>query len=142
MPLGSSTLLLGLEEEGLLAFGSNSCGQLGLGHTDNQLTPTQVPWNGPKPVQVDWGADYSLVLDVEGGVWEAGRSQTSNSFQQVSNLPPIAFVGAGVSQCVAVDTEGVLWMWTSSRIKGDLSWTTKRVKGLPPLIKEIGRAHV
>ena len=71
MPIGDHTLLLSLEGA-LLAFGDNTYGQLGLGHKNEQLTPATVPWKGPQPVQVDWGCKHSLVLDAEGGVWQAG----------------------------------------------------------------------
>ena len=93
MPFGHHTLLLSLEG-GLLAFGWNSNGQLGLGHKYSQSQPVEVPWSGPQPVQVDWGFAHSLVLDVEGGVWEAGPSRT---FKQVLNLPCITLVAAGLS---------------------------------------------
>ena len=64
MPFGDHTLLLSLEGS-LLAFGRNEEGQLGLGHNNNQLEPAEVPWNGPEPVQLDWGVHHSLILDVE-----------------------------------------------------------------------------
>ena len=80
MPLGYHTLLLSLEGD-LLAFGGNNKGQLGLGHNNEQLTPATVPWKGPQPVQVDWGDEHSLVLDAEGGVWQAGDSRFCASIQ-------------------------------------------------------------
>ena len=85
MPFGNHTLLLSLEG-GLWAFGENSGGQLGLGHTENQVQPMEVPWDGAEPVQVDWGYEHSLVLDAEGVVWEAGVPNPSfrgQTFQQV-----------------------------------------------------------
>ena len=111
MPFGHHTLLLSLEG-GLSAFGYNTTGQLGLGHTDNQWKPVEVPWNGPQPVQVDWGDFHSIVLDAEGGVWETGCSRSftpSLTFQRAPDLPLIAFVASGVSHSAAIDTEGGLW---------------------------------
>ena len=136
MPFGNHTLLLSLEG-GILAFGHNNVGQLGLGHTDNQLEPVEVPWNGKQPVQVDWGNAHSLVLDAEGVVWDAGnsRSSPSSTFQQVPKLPAMTMVAAGENQSAAIDTEGGLWVWTSET---DLSWASflpQRVEGLPPLLK-------
>jgi alpha-tubulin suppressor-like RCC1 family protein len=137
MPLSCHTLLLSLEGA-LLAFGWNSQGQLGLGHNNEQLTPATVPWKGPQPVQVDWGLEHSLVLDVEGGVWQAGSSRFSASpltFERVPEVPPMILVAAGNTHSVALDTEGGLWAWTC---KEDLSWARslpQRVEGLPPLLK-------
>ena len=137
MPLGFHTLLLSLEG-GLLAFGGNNWGQLGLSHTNDQWVPEKVPWNGPEPVQVDWGLEHSLVLDAEGGVWQAGRSCSSissPSFRRVPGLPCIALVTAGFSHSAALDTEGGLWVWAN---KFDLIWARslpQRVEYLPPLFK-------
>ena len=137
MPLGFHTLLLSLEG-GLLAFGGNNWGQLGLSHTNDQWVPEKVPWNGPEPVQVDWGLEHSLVLDAEGGVWQAGRSCSSissPSFRRVPGLPCIALVTAGLSHSAAIDTQGGLWVWTNEI---DLSWASshpQRIEGLPPLTK-------
>ena len=71
MPIGYHTILFSLEGR-LLAFGGNSSGQLGLGHRKQRITPAQVPWKGPQPVEVECGLLHSLVLDAEGGVWQAG----------------------------------------------------------------------
>ena len=137
MPLGNHTLLLSFEGN-LFAFGDNEEGQLGLGHNDNPSLPSEVPWNGPQPVQVDWGWHHSLVLDAEGGVWEAGLSRLpsfSLHFTQVQELPGITLVAAGIHRSAAIDTEGGLWVWTSQR---DLSWASSlphRVEVLPPLLK-------
>ena len=137
MPFGSFTLLLSLEGA-LLSFGRNSKGQLGLGHRIDQFTPATVPWKGPQPVQVDWGWYHSLVLDAEGGVWQAGSSCFSTSpltFERIPGVPPMALVAAGTSHSAALDFEGGLWVWTCEE---DLSWAhslPQRVEDLPPLLK-------
>ena len=110
------TILLSLEG-GLLAFGLNNEGQLGLGHKKEQWQPVEVPWDGPQTVQVSLGWFHSLVLDAEGGVWEAGQSRSPPSsliFQQALELPPIILISAGRSHSAAIDHEGGLWLWTSS----------------------------
>ena len=137
MPLGHHTLLLSLTGA-LLAFGNNCEGQLGLGHQKDLLQPSEVPWDGPQPVQVDWGHQHSLVLDAEGGVWQAGSCRFSASpltFEQVPEVPPMILVPAGWSHSAALDTEGGLWVWTCEE---DLSWAhslPQRVEDLPPLLK-------
>ena len=137
MPFGHHTLLLSLEG-GLWAFGDNDEGQLGLGHKRHQWKPAKVPWNGPQPVLVDWGDSHSLVLDAEGGVWEAGiywYPSLSFTFKRIPNLPCIALVTAGEYHSAAVDTEGCLWVWTSGTV---LPWAQNlphKMEGLPPLLK-------
>jgi alpha-tubulin suppressor-like RCC1 family protein len=139
MPFGSHTLLHSLEG-GLWAFGWNSAGQLGIGDNElcwEQLEPAKVPWNGPQPVQIDWGHEHSLVLDAEGGVWETGRSRSSPSltFQLVSELPTITMVAAGHTHNAAIDTEGGLSVWTSEKHSIWASCTPQLVKGLPAITK-------
>ena len=135
MPLGYHTLLLA--ETGLVAFGLNSDGQLGLGHKGSSETLSEVPWVGPRPTQLDWGLLHSLVLDVEGGVWETGRVRSPFdsilTFQKVNELPPITQLAAGYQHSAALDMNGGLWVWTS---KSSLEWAShvpSLVKGFPPL---------
>ena len=136
MPSGSHTILLSLEG-GLLAFGANYEGQLGLDHKKHHSQPEKVSWNGPKPVQVDCGGSHSLVLDVEGGVWDAGSSRaiySSPTFELIPDLPRMAVIAAGGGFSAAIDTEGGLWVWTSY---ANLSWASslpRRVEGLPPIM--------
>ena len=119
MPFGYHTLLLSLKG-GLFAFGCNDKGQLGLGHTSNQLQPAEIPWNGPQPVQADCGYEQSLVLDAEGGVWEAGGcSQSSYTFHRIPDLPCVALMASGNTHSAAIDTG--LWVWAR---KEDLSWAS------------------
>ena len=137
MPKGNHTLLLSVEG-GLRAFGENNKGQLGLGHKVNQWQPVEVPWDGPQPVQVDWGDEHSLVLDAEGGVWEAGRSRPcslSLTFQRVPELPCITVVAAGEFHSASIDTKGGLWVWTSQRVHSWACSLPQRVKSIPPLIQ-------
>jgi alpha-tubulin suppressor-like RCC1 family protein len=137
MPFGAHTLLLS-QGGGLWAFGYNRYYQLGLAHKKKQREPVEIPWDGSQPVQVDWGRKHSLVLDAEGGVWEAGRSRSSSSlltFQRAPELSCITFVAAGDSHSSAIDSEGGLWVWTDRTY---LSWASplpQRVEGLPPILK-------
>ena len=137
MPFGDHTLLL-LEEGSLVAFGANAKGQLGLGHRNDRKEAAEVPWEGPRVVQVDWGCFHSLLLDEEGGVWETGLCRSSSPlvlFQRVPELPVITSVAAGCYHSAAVDEEGSLWLWTS---KSSLSWacsTPQQVQSISALYK-------
>ena len=79
--------------------------------------PHQVPWVGPPLIKVDWGRSHSLLLDSEGGVWEAGTSGVDNSeftsnFRRVEGLPEITQISAGYDHSAVIDTEGNLWVWS------------------------------
>ena len=132
MPLGDHTLIISLEGD-LWAFGCNEEGQLGLGHRNDQHQPAKVPWNGSHLVQVDWGRGHSLVLDVDGSVWETGNSRPF--LQQVQGLPCITLVAAGGRHSAAIDSEGGLWVWASHTYLSWVSTLPQRVEGLPPLLK-------
>ena len=134
MPFGSHTLLL-TDEGVLMAFGSNCAGQLGLGHCETQRKPGEVPWEGPRLVQVDWGYFHSLLLDEEGCVWEAGRDKSNYHFQRVVGLPQVLLVAAGFHHCAALDCDGVLWVWAD---RSSVPWASpepKKMEGLPPVLK-------
>jgi alpha-tubulin suppressor-like RCC1 family protein len=65
-----------------------------------------------QPAQVDWGCEHSLILDVEGDVWVAGRCRdfpSNLTFQQVLELLPVTSVAAGSTHSAAIDTNGDLW---------------------------------
>jgi alpha-tubulin suppressor-like RCC1 family protein len=51
------------EDGSLFGFGANSCGQLGLGHTNHQLTPQQLILpEEKKPIQISLGFSHSFIL--------------------------------------------------------------------------------
>ena len=138
MPFGFHTLLL-THEGGLLGFGRSMEGQLGLGHQHNRSEPVEIPWNGPRAVQVSCGELHSLVLDEEGGVWEAGLPQTINFeplvFKQVMALPLVTQIAAGEKHSAVLDVDGNLWWWTARSL---IEWAPKapeRVPNLPYLFK-------
>ena len=126
MPLGDLTILVSVEGD-LLVFGANGSGQLGLGHERVQKEPATVAWKGPKVLQVDWGNEHSLVLDVEGGVWESGSSSVNSVFHRIEGLPFITQVAAGYDHSAALDRSGALWVWT---LNTGLSWATPTPKRL------------
>ena len=87
---------------------------------------------------MDWAECLSVVLDAEGGVWEAGHSRYTDSFhtfQRVTGLPPITLVAAGISHTAALDTEGGLWVWSGLSESSWASSLPQQVQSLPPLLK-------
>ena len=141
MTLGCHTLLLAATGQ-VWAFGWNKSGQLGLGHTLPQSSPTLVPWDGPQPMQLDWGHSHSVILDEEGGVWVAGLSgyetEDSTTFQRVTELPPIAQVSSGFQHTSACDFDGRLWTWGVVQQGTDtlsLTGAVHPLEGLPPILK-------
>ena len=65
---------------GLLAWGSNNVGQLGLGGDGDMLVPTSVPLpQGLVVADMAAGWDFSVLVDTEGNVWTCG----SNAWSQL-----------------------------------------------------------
>ncbi|CAH1183142.1 unnamed protein product [Phaedon cochleariae] len=55
------------------AFGDNRSGQCGVGNLQPQLlTPTRINYRGPPIIKVGAGADFSVILDVKGGLHSFG----------------------------------------------------------------------
>ncbi len=64
-----------LPNDQLFAFGDNSKGQLGLGHTDNQSTPQFIPLPmEARPCQISAGSAHSLILCDDGSVYGFGAN--------------------------------------------------------------------
>ena len=67
---------------GLLAWGSNSAGQLGLGGGGDMLVPTSVPLpQGLVVADMAAGWDFSVLVDTEHNVWTCG----SNAWGQLGS---------------------------------------------------------
>ncbi|MDI1452128.1 MopE-related protein [Polyangium sp. 6x1] len=106
------------------AWGQNSYGQLGNGSssTTPQATPMQAT-GLPTIKAIAAGAYHSLALDTAGKVWAWGQ----NSYGQLGNgsitttpqgtpvqiggLPTITAIAAGLAHSLALDTNGVIWVW-------------------------------
>ena len=55
------------------SFGSNTQGQLGLGHNNDVSLPTPIP-NLPKINMISCGAQFSVCVDHEGFIWSFGEN--------------------------------------------------------------------
>ena len=56
----------------IYSCGRNDKGQLGLGHLENQITPTLIPDTPSNIVQLVCGYIHNLFLDSEGNVYSVG----------------------------------------------------------------------
>jgi len=70
---GKSHSLFLTEEGKVLSSGSNSAGQCGVGKGKENTTPKIINYGGPDVVDIACGAEFSMLLDNEGGVWSFGH---------------------------------------------------------------------
>ena len=131
MPYGYHTILL--STQGLLAFGGKF--QPKPDPPESPKSP-EVSWDGPRLVKVDWGRSHSLLLDEEGGVWEAGTpGKVYGPFCKIPDLPVICDIAAGYDTSAALDTDGGLWAWGRQSECGWVSPSPKLLLGLPSVTK-------
>ena len=79
---GGAHTLATTSSGGLLAWGSNSAGQLGLGDGGDILVPTSVTLpQGLVVADMAAGWDFSVLVDTEGNVWTCG----SNAWGQLGS---------------------------------------------------------
>ena len=108
-----------LDEDGSVwTCGSNTYGQLGLGHFNKQAKPTKIQ-NIPKVCSVSAGYYHTLLLDENGEVWTCGNNQCGqlgrpekDNRADVSKMPsPVKFksVSAGNFHSMFLDVEGRVW---------------------------------
>jgi len=72
---GKAHTLFLTSEGRVLATGSNSCGQLGLGKGQDAGKPKVINYMGPDIVDIACGNEFSMILDSEGGVWSFGHPE-------------------------------------------------------------------
>ncbi|MCB9889215.1 MAG: hypothetical protein H6836_06530 [Planctomycetes bacterium] len=104
----------------VLAWGSNSSGELGLGDYQSRTTPTRIAGLG-SVVKVFTTDDASFALDSSGQLWSWGNNidgqlgigSTTTRFNtpQKVNLPQVTAVAAGRAHVMAIDNTGQLWGW-------------------------------
>jgi alpha-tubulin suppressor-like RCC1 family protein len=84
--------------------GSNTCGQLGLGHTNDQATPVQMAAAGDDGAAVVCGWAHTALLKKNGSVWVAG----SNTYGQLglghtnNQTAPVQMAAAGYDVAAVV----------------------------------------
>jgi hypothetical protein len=120
---GQHHLLLLTRGGHVLAWGINSAGQLGLGHTATMKSPQLVAIPGaPKIKRVKCGANFSMAITEEGCVFAWGsneKGQLGLGHRQtpvarptkVPGLPPVRDLGCGWCHALALTRTGEVWGW-------------------------------
>ena len=105
-------------DEKIFACGSNSTGELGLGHNSNQIGPCVI--NAPLNIMdITCGCHHSLFLDTEGNVYSVGsndfgqlginNTNNQNTLHQIENIPPIKYISSAGDSSYLLDFDGMLW---------------------------------
>ncbi|MFY2562684.1 MopE-related protein [Corallococcus terminator] len=115
------SLALGVDGR-VWAWGQNASGQAGLGSTGGAvLSPTQVP--GLSNIQaIAANGSFSLALSLDGQLFAWGQNTSGqlgtgatgasvSSPVQVTRLPTIRAIAAGVNHTLALDADGQVWAW-------------------------------
>nr|XP_046217186.1 mucin-17-like [Oncorhynchus gorbuscha] len=114
----------------LFMFGSNTCGQLGLGSEININKPTAVKVLKTEKVKfAACGRDHTIVCTWSGQVYGAGSNQEgqlglghcddTNTFHLIhpfSDHAPIKMLAAGCNTSAALTEEGRLFMWGDNSV--------------------------
>jgi alpha-tubulin suppressor-like RCC1 family protein len=144
----------------LLAFGSNSSGQLGLGDTENRFTPTKVSMVGKggaavRAVQVQCGAAHSILLAQRLGRMEVktvgdnsygqlghGDLVTRREFATINALTnkKIMCVSSGDFHVAAIDESGKLYTWGRGDC-GQLGHGDDKSRWTPKLLEDFSVVH-
>jgi alpha-tubulin suppressor-like RCC1 family protein len=142
---GGSAFALAIADDGrIYSWGQNAYGQLGLGHTNRQLSPVRVPFS---PDIVAWrvagGSTHSLLLDSFGRLYswgsndygELGNGTTNRQYSpQLVALPPgvtaWSSIAAGNRFSVALGNDGNVYAWGRNNF-GQLGNNTTTNQALP-----------
>lgn len=123
--LGMDFTLLLTQNGSLYATGRNeNTGVFGIGNFEGSLTPTYIR-DGVKAIAA--GASHSMVLLEDGtlltsgynstgqlGNGKSGKYEQENTFQEI--MSDVAFIEAGQTYSMAIDSKGTLWAWGENRM--------------------------
>ena len=105
-----------VSDDGIVhSFGSNECGQLGLGHQQAVTIPTQVP-TLPKIKLISSGAMFTVCLDYEGIMWKFGDyygsiGEANANFlpRKIENVPHVTSISCGAYHLLFITQDENLW---------------------------------
>ena len=115
---GRHTLIVG-DDGSVWSWGQNDFGQLGIGNSNEQLTPVKID-SLTNIVAVAAGDNHSLALDKEGNVWAWGKNdlyQLGNGSTTNSNIPikiisgNIKAISAAAGHSIALKNDGTVLGW-------------------------------
>jgi len=128
---GGGSHTIALKTDGTLwSWGRNAFGQLGLGDTDERITPsligTATDWftvspTGTNLASVECGYDYSLALKSNRTLWawgfnyfgQLGDNSTTNRTtpRSIGTTSDWSLVSAGYNHTIGLKTDSTLWGW-------------------------------
>ncbi|OQS07030.1 hypothetical protein THRCLA_00983 [Thraustotheca clavata] len=105
-------------------WGGNKHGQLGLGHYNNKIVPTQVSVITRRVTMIAAGPTYTVVLVETGSLFQWGQLHSKASTPlaaiatKVDIRPPVkfSFVTTGLEFAVALSTSGGVYTWGSGDV--------------------------
>eukprot|EP00163_Fabomonas_tropica_P016953 TRINITY_DN30180_c0_g1_i1.p1 TRINITY_DN30180_c0_g1~~TRINITY_DN30180_c0_g1_i1.p1 ORF type:complete len:442 (+),score=42.91 TRINITY_DN30180_c0_g1_i1:124-1449(+) len=139
----------------IVSWGSNSNGQLGLGHTDDVMSPSLALTVEKDPVRsISCGGNHTVILLLSGRILSTGRGsegqcgrscgEINETFSEVIGLPEeeeIIQVYAAWHSSFAVTRSGHLYHWGSPQVLGNSnkvgSHIPRRVTHAPPNITQV-----
>jgi alpha-tubulin suppressor-like RCC1 family protein len=135
----SHTLMLDADGK-VWAWGSNACGQLGIGNNFDQTAPCQI--NGLTGIiAVAAGDNHSLALDNTGSVWVWGNNNkyqlglgtvvNSNVPVKLTAISNVKSISAAGNWNLAVKTDGTLWSWGEA-CNANLNYAISGIDGKTP----------
>ncbi|KPA12999.1 hypothetical protein MHK_006794, partial [Candidatus Magnetomorum sp. HK-1] len=148
---------LALTSEGTIwSWGCNANGKLGDNSFTTRYTPVRVVGEGgvgnlSNIVQVYAGDSHSIALDASGNVWAwgsningqlgNGESDTSESIPiLVENLAHVKAIAAGNQHCLALKTNGSVWVWGFG-YQGQLGDGGYSIRTIPYNIRSLNNSH-